>query len=1026
MIDKLVRSLQVENIWRNRCLCVQFALLSALVFMIPGPGRSEELSVPLIIDEPGAAERKGEPATGGIPLPWGKYKDNQAFAVFDGGKQIPAQVLPLVVGPEGDVRWVLVDVQVDVPKGEQKRLELRTATRALAPRSRMRVKKNRGSVAVDTGAIKFMIAADKPFSLFTAVMRGGKHVAGGGEVSYVDTTKDKNDRYVAGPPEKIEVEYQGPMRTTICVRGGFEGDDLNKLGYIARITAWAGRSDVKVKYSLANSNPDHYAYRRIGSSSIRLNLSGRTAKTLLGANEVLAVDGDGWLHAGLRRHHYVHKGIEGHTKGGSNGETVWSGDGPQESSQGWIAAVTSSGSIQAQDLYFHANPARKLAVDDGSLLLRGVARSFTEEAKRDKKDRAIGLPYGEKGRWLFDCSHLSSTYVIDFDAPDSSEELSTAGRGRRAWLHIRAPVSWYSETKGLSVGNFVNQENELKCYDKWGWKYNRDSVPRSGHKRSVSGRRYVGGSDNHYSTEQDITESLLLMYLRSGSRDYLNACQAWANFEMDLQKWRTDGWRWKDGAVYWPRGGPYGSEPQRKKDPVFGKRKMRSKFWNLAKSKQCYCHHYGSGLAGWFCLTGSRDAIEAGIDSVEQNYDRFHREKKFKAGKTGKRFKRSFTRTVRVANAVRMAVPQNEFVRNASDFVSMVFLKRPNADPHGFVPPAKVWKRGNKKEWMLKLGGEEAQKIIEEHGVEIDPKTGELSIPSKNESWFPVQDPQFYHYAPMSTAMENYWRLTGNEDAHDWVIAHGQAFARVAYQPYGNFASYKNVLLVDFPLKGLARDKVTWRLDEDNKWAKGFSLSGYAARFWPDAPARAYAFTGEPLLKERAFKFWEAGSHRHYRDKNVSDLDKVDWWVNVHSQTYEHVRYTALLFYIYSHPRSDVEPPARIEDLQVAVKEDKAALRFTVPNDRGNGKVTRYQVKCSNKPIVGYSKWLELHKNYKEDKVTNWWMATNLEGEKSPGAPGAREQVVVSGVPEGAKYFAVRSYDDSSNRSDVSNVASPR
>jgi len=47
----------------------------------------------------------------------------------------------------------------------------------------------------------------------------------------------------------------------------------------------------------------------------------------------------------------------------------------------------------------------------------------------------------------------------------------------------------------------------------------------------------------------------------------------------------------------------------------------------------------------------------------------------------------------------------------------------------------------------------------------------------------------------------------------------------------------------------------------------------------------------------------------------------------------------------------------------------------------------------------------------------------NLKEEPPPKKAGAKENFVVTGVPEGAKYFAVRSFDDSNNRSAISNVA---
>ena len=98
------------------------------------------------------------------------------------------------------------------------------------------------------------------------------------------------------------------------------------------------------------------------------------------------------------------------------------------------------------------------------------------------------------------------------------------------------------------------------------------------------------------------------------------------------------------------------------------------------------------------------------------------------------------------------------------------------------------------------------------------------------------------------------------------------------------------------------------------------------------------------------------------------------------------------------------------------------ALVYEV-RDEGGGKVVRYQVKCSDKPMVDYVKFLELFKDNKEAGVTNCWMAANVKDEPAPQAPGAKENFTVSGVPATAKYFVVLAFDDSSNRSALSNVA---
>jgi hypothetical protein len=78
-------------------------------------------------------------------------------------------------------------------------------------------------------------------------------------------------------------------------------------------------------------------------------------------------------------------------------------------------------------------------------------------------------------------------------------------------------------------------------------------------------------------------------------------------------------------------------------------------------------------------------------------------------------------------------------------------------------------------------------------------------------------------------------------------------------------------------------------------------------------------------------------------------------------------------------------------------------------------------VKAAALPIAPYEDWL-----YARDsgKKRNWWKATNCKGEPAPSKPGAKESFVVSGVPEARPlHFAVRSFDDSSNRSAMSNLA---
>jgi hypothetical protein len=311
---------------------------------------------------------------------------------------------------------------------------------------------------------------------------------------------------------------------------------------------------------------------------------------------------------------------------------------------------------------------------------------------------------------------------------------------------------------------------------------------------------------------------------------------------------------------------------------------------------------------------------------------------------------------------------------------------------------------------------------MRERGVTFDFKTGKFHDPKTGAKWHVLVSPHTWMFPPLSRGMETYYRITGNEDAHDWLIAYGQAVARVLFQrKHGNL--FYGRFLVDFPVKGFAWDFASWQLPDHVTDGQGVKISGYLARFHPDVPARAYLLCGEPLLKKRAYDYWYYGSHRGYNTLQMHKVGGVGRWVNTYSTHDENVCFTGTTFYVWSHERKDRRAPEAVGDLKVAADGDKATVTFTAPGDAGGGKVARYQVKCSDKPIVDYETFLKQWAADEDSAVTNWWMAANLAGEPVPSPPGTAERFLVTGVPAGAKYFAVRSFDDSNNRSAISKVA---
>jgi hypothetical protein len=411
------------------------------------------------------------------------------------------------------------------------------------------------------------------------------------------------------------------------------------------------------------------------------------------------------------------------------------------------------------------------------------------------------------------------------------------------------------------------------------------------------------------------------------------------------------------------------------------------------------------------------------------NYDFSRRAYKKQVGKTNS-FSRDFTRFIRGSSAVRLIAPNDALVVEMSDYAAQSFLQRPLPEPRGFVnhpglgdkPPRRKAGFDKMMAKISKHAGPKGMEAMKKAGVKLDPQT-EALVDKDGHKWRPIFAAWSFMYPMIYRGIDSYGRETGDENANDWVIAVGKAFAQVAFQPHCNFHHY-SLGMVDFPVRGICRDALTWNtLGTDNKYATGFGMSGYTARHWPDCPVRGYSRCGEKLLLERGKDLWFGGSHRGYGAKKMHHLGAVGMWVNSYRTEEDNVGWTLRLFYEYSHMRKDGQPPKAVGDLKVTVAGDKATVTFTAPADEGGGKVVRYQVKCSDKPIVDYEKFLEHYRNWTDSKVTNWWMAENLKDEPGPKAPGSKESFTVAGVPAGAKYFAVRAYDSSSNRSGLSNVA---
>ena len=213
--------------------------------------------IPLRVHEPSGLERKSHPITSGVPLPEGALKDVHSARVLDEhGRELPLQAQALARWPDGSVKWLLLDFQVDLKPNESLTLTLEfgpgtsTSVRHSSPVS---IRESKAGIEVHSGNLKVQIShPELPFGLcpvFTARSTDGV----------------RDGRYV-GKAEDIRVEESGPLRAAVRVAGWHYREDGRKsMPWIVRFTAWAGVPVLGVQHTfIISDDPLATFWRGIG------------------------------------------------------------------------------------------------------------------------------------------------------------------------------------------------------------------------------------------------------------------------------------------------------------------------------------------------------------------------------------------------------------------------------------------------------------------------------------------------------------------------------------------------------------------------------------------------------------------------------------------------------------------------------------------------------------------------------------------------------------------------------------------
>ena len=217
--------------------------------------------VPLIVEERAGFSRNNEPVTLGVPFARGDLPPALPVRIVDpSGVPVKAQFRPMSTWEDGSIKWLKCDFQASVAANSTASYALEIGTAQLANTS-LDVVETGDAITVTTGPLRFVVHKTR-FNLFDQAwldLNGDGQfsadeeiIAPGASEGPVVSASPTDYRATEQPPERIEVEEQGPLKVVIKVAGRHYSASNALLKYETRIYAYAGQAFLRVEHVYAN------------------------------------------------------------------------------------------------------------------------------------------------------------------------------------------------------------------------------------------------------------------------------------------------------------------------------------------------------------------------------------------------------------------------------------------------------------------------------------------------------------------------------------------------------------------------------------------------------------------------------------------------------------------------------------------------------------------------------------------------------------------------------------------------------
>jgi exo-rhamnogalacturonan lyase-like protein len=956
---------------RSRNAVLSAVMLALLVAPVCGAGASVYIRrvklIPLKVTEPAGVARVNAPVSGGVPVGPLGLKDIGLLRLIDSkGKKVSAQISPMVTREDGVLDWVLVDFATDLKPKETKTFALAAMRgRAYEPVKNSVETMGTNNAVVVTNRLVEIRLSKKKFNLFETVKVGGKEILSAEAPAALSIMRAKDRKVFTardGVVEKVTLEDAGPFRATVRIDGTFgDGKGGTWLGYTVRVTMWAANPEIRVLYAIRNVNPKVAEAAHIRQASVTLKLagSGNWADYVVGANK-----------PHMSR---VSKGPKFINKGSQWHHTVELAQvGPSE-------PVISKSHRRFHHLVKYEDAGYRVIQHQPGRRKQNVDVGFKCDGWLDAMTDKAGCRV-----WLRNFTHDNPKRLTAKADGTMSVDLIPVYEGKGQ--------PYYADG-GYWLGDRSHRTYELNFL------FHTDPTVTDADRKA---------QDRQFQNYMAIRSANVAKLVAGVQR----ACRP-------LQLVSTPEW-------YTKAGGMWGVVPSLDDEWAAAKamgRKTKAPLRHLDAGELLateFIHyenfHYRSEWDGprdallEFLRTGTRHYLTR-AHSYARNYRDLgvlRTDGLALAGRAAGNSKRGVAAIPRWgkfcgchnygAGIIDMwLITGDRSYRDAG--VEYGYVHAADPKPYGgfgmrhwgrrMASVLRTWQvtRDPKlKAWLLK----NCKPRIPDDEMRAD---GRALICGKNMSSWMVGlcSHAIWHNW---VANKDEYKGIDRDDYRDQLIGMSRQVAKYWWFDHVNGGPYH--FAFDKPKPGVVTT---------NGGGGPYTLSCV------DMITRGYLLSGDPKLLAGAKKFWNACNASKDDKVLVARLEDIE---GMGSHTY----WARQIVYELAHPRKDAMPPTKIADLAVtALGGGKVRLTWTAPKD--NTGVVAYQVKHAPCPIVNYEDYA-----YPRDhnKKWTWWAGYNVAGEPKPGKPGAKETMVIDGVPAGTRYIAIRSRDAAPNESPISNV----